>query len=150
MVSSFPSLWILKDTWWSPVASSRLQKKHLLPSRNLSAASNAGLPFFIKSSRTHRKTRHEAQFSLSFPTSWLVLQNSGHSNPSSEDGKLLSPPLPALQSTIVQTFFSLIAPGHRFCLQNEYPLFPLILTSKQTILEETRKNNGPSSRLSLP
>lgn len=47
-------------------------------------------------------------------------------------------------------FLLSIAPRHRFSLQNGDPVFPLILTPKQTTLEETIKSIGLSYRISLP
>lgn len=150
-MSSFPYLWILKAARWSLIASPLLypvmEKKHLFSSmiiaktQETTSSSQHRFRFFVKSPRGDGKQQTWDTIFSNLSHLLIVLQSSGHSKHPSEDGKHLSPCPHALQGTAAQPFFSLTAPGHRFCLQNRYPLSPLILTLMQAILEELMEKN---------
>ena len=102
-------------------------------------------------------TRLGAQLSLSLPTSRLVPRCSGHGNTSPTPAPRRRPSSPgrrqhrspgAICQGLLPCF--LFAPCRRFCMQNGYPFFLLILTPKLTLSEELMKKTGPVIETSHP
>lgn len=140
MVSScLPSLAPLKQ-----------RKKNIYFPAGTKLLSNTGLSFFVKSSKTDRK--HQAWGTvLSLFSHVLACPAKQLSQQTPLRRWQISVLMPSCLSRYCCLNFLLsIAPHHRFSLQNGYPVFPLILTPKQTTLEETMKNIGLSYRISLP